>query len=392
MKQTSINIQPVKGGSEQHNKREKELDYVRSEFSCLNDYWESDTQSNRLAFCRENAKVKTGRKMQEKATPIREAVVVINENTTMADMQRLAEAYKKRFGIETFQIAIHKDEGHHKAKEWKPNLHAHLVFDWTDHETGKSIKLNRADMVELQTITAEVLGMERGISSDKKHLTAIQYKNKREEEQAARLSAEVKQLNVTKAQKEAAIKTAKEASKIASDGLKTIFGISAKDNEIKSLTEAKNAQRKEFEERQAQMQAESNAKIQNLRTQVQQLQAAKNKAEEAFKKEVSNANLFFSLWVRATEATAAIISFAKDSVRKTFTPEEQESVNQTLGNISVAERLRLGKELVVRTFQVAPAEYKGKFLDTLRQVERVANYSYKQKQEKIQARSRGERR
>ena len=392
MKQTSINIQPVKGGSEQHNKREKELDYVRSEFSCLNDYWESDTQSNRLAFCRENAKAKTGRKMQEKATPIREAVVVINENTTMADMQRLAEAYKKRFGIETFQIAIHKDEGHHKAKEWKPNLHAHLVFDWTDHETGKSIKLNRADMVELQTITAEVLGMERGISSDKKHLTAIQYKNKREEEQAARLSAEVKQLNVTKAQKEAAIKTAKEASKIASDGLKTIFGISAKDNEIKSLTEAKNAQRKEFEERQAQMQAESNAKIQNLRTQVQQLQAAKNKAEEAFKKEVSNANLFFSLWVRATEATAAIISFAKDSVRKTFTPEEQESVNQTLGNISVAERLRLGKELVVRTFQVAPAEYKGKFLDTLRQVERVANYSYKQKQEKIQARSRGERR
>ena len=178
MQQTSINVQPVKGGSEQHNKREKKLDYVREEFSCLNEYWECDTQTNRLAFCKENAKAKTGRKMQEKATPIREAVVVIKPETTMQDMKNLAAAFQEKFGIETFQIAIHKDEGHHKGKEWKPNLHAHMVFDWTDHNSGKSIKLSRPDMVEMQTLAAEVLGMKRGVSSDKKHLTAMQWKNK----------------------------------------------------------------------------------------------------------------------------------------------------------------------------------------------------------------------
>ncbi|KDS40534.1 mobilization domain protein, partial [Phocaeicola vulgatus str. 3775 SR(B) 19] len=48
-KQTSINVQPVKGGSEEHNKRKKKLDYVRKDLSHLNEYWECDTQANRLA-------------------------------------------------------------------------------------------------------------------------------------------------------------------------------------------------------------------------------------------------------------------------------------------------------------------------------------------------------
>jgi hypothetical protein len=33
-KQTSVNVQPVKGGSEEHNKREKQLDYVRKDLFC----------------------------------------------------------------------------------------------------------------------------------------------------------------------------------------------------------------------------------------------------------------------------------------------------------------------------------------------------------------------
>lgn len=175
-KQTSIHVQPVKGGSEKHNKRLKDLAYVRKDLSHLNGYWESDTQSNRLSSIKEITKAKTGRSLQDKATPIREAVVVIKSSTTMADLQRLAAKLQDRFGIETFQIAIHKDEGHHKAKTWTPNLHAHMVFDWTDHKTGKSIKMSRDDMAEMQTIVAETLGMERGVSSDRKHLNAVQYK------------------------------------------------------------------------------------------------------------------------------------------------------------------------------------------------------------------------
>lgn len=216
-KQTSINVQPVKGGSEEHNKREKQLDYVRKDLSHLNQYWESDTQANRLATIKELAKAKTGRTMQAKATPIREGVVVIQDSTTMADLHRLADAYRDRLGIEVFQIAIHRDEGYQNSKEWKPNLHAHLVFDWTDHNTGKSVKLNRQKMAEMQTITAEVLGMERGKSSEKKHLTAQQYKAAAEAERAKQLQEQVAELNTAKAAKEETINTIKAVGKHAVD-------------------------------------------------------------------------------------------------------------------------------------------------------------------------------
>lgn len=175
MQATSINVQAVKGGSEQHNQRLKELDYVRSELSHLNEYWESDTQSSRLSQIKERYHESTGQRMQSKATPIREGVVVVHQGTTMEDLKRLGKAYEERFGIKVFQIALHKDEGYMHSKEWKSNLHAHLVFDWTD-EKGKTIKLNRADMVAMQSLTAEVLGMDRGIASDKKHLSSLQFK------------------------------------------------------------------------------------------------------------------------------------------------------------------------------------------------------------------------
>lgn len=212
-KQTSINVQPVKGGSEEHNKRKKKLDYVRKDLSHLNEYWESDTQANRLANIKALYQSKTGQKMQAKATPIREGVVVIQDSTTMADLHRLANAYRDRLGIEVFQIAIHRDEGYQNSKEWKPNLHAHLVFDWTDHNTGKSVKLNRQKMAEMQTITAEVLGMERGKSSEKKHLTAQQYKAEAEAQRAEQLQEQVAALSKTKAAKEATIDTIKAVGK-----------------------------------------------------------------------------------------------------------------------------------------------------------------------------------
>lgn len=216
-KQTSVNVQPVKGGSEEHNKREKQLDYVRKDLSHLNQYWESDTQANRLANIKALYQSKTGQKMQAKATPIREGVVVIQQSTTMEDLHRLADAYRDRLGVEVFQIAIHRDEGYQNSKEWKPNLHAHLVFDWTNHETGKSVKLNRQKMAEMQTITAEVLGMERGKSSEKKHLTAQQYKAEAEAQRAEQLQEQVAALSKTKAAKEATIDTIKAVGKHAID-------------------------------------------------------------------------------------------------------------------------------------------------------------------------------
>ena len=166
-KQTSIHIEPVKQGSEQHNRRQKELDYVRKDLTHKNESWEVDTIGNRLSIIQEQYKKTTGQKLQAKATPIREGVAVINENTSLEELQNFANKIRERFGVDTFQIHIHRDEGYKNGKEWKPNLHAHLVFDWTDQTTGKTLKLNRQDMAEMQTMLAECLDMQRGKSSSK---------------------------------------------------------------------------------------------------------------------------------------------------------------------------------------------------------------------------------
>lgn len=183
MSKTSIHIEPCNiGSSEQHNQRLKNLDYVRPELSKLNESWVgvADLPAH-LERLRTLVKNKTGRAMQKKATPIREGVIVIRQDTTIEQLEGLADAIEQRWGIKTLQIYTHKDEGHTDSEgAWKPNLHAHIVFDWVNHDTGKSIKLSKQDMAEMQTMVADCLQMVRGESSDIKHLGAIQYKNQAE--------------------------------------------------------------------------------------------------------------------------------------------------------------------------------------------------------------------
>lgn len=184
---TSIHIQAAKPGSEIHNFREKELDYVRPELRHLNESWVGDSISHRLESAKQRYLETVGQKMQAKAAPIREGVIVIKQETTMQELQQFATACKERFGIEAFQIHIHKDEGYMNARQWTPNLHAHVVFDWTQ-PNGKSVRMSRDDMAELQTIASETLGMERGVSSDRKHLSAMQYKTECAKERLQDLS------------------------------------------------------------------------------------------------------------------------------------------------------------------------------------------------------------
>ena len=194
MAQTSVNFQSVKAGSEQHNKREKELDYVHKELSHNNEYWESCTQEQRMKELKKLVKEKSGRKMQKNASPIWEAVVVIDEHTTMAKLHTLAEELHQKFGMNCFQIAIHKDEGYKMSKDHvKLNLHAHMVFDWIDHETGRAKHYNRTHMAQIQTLVANVLDMERGRSSDKKHKTPQQFKAEKEAEEAMKKKQEAEE-------------------------------------------------------------------------------------------------------------------------------------------------------------------------------------------------------
>lgn len=201
MAKTSVHFQPCKEISEIHNYRKKKLDYVRTQVTNKNENWMWDSSkslADRREEIRKLVKEKTGRKMQSKAVPLHEAVVVIDNRTTMDDLKKLGKIYQQRFGIECIHISIHRDEGHWinrngedvglkptdnptqkqiiEGVKWKPNLHAHMVFDWYNHDNGKSWKTSKQDARDMQTIAAEVLSMGRGQESTKQHLDGLSYK------------------------------------------------------------------------------------------------------------------------------------------------------------------------------------------------------------------------
>ena len=112
----------------------------------------------------------------------------------MEQLRHFCEVCKQSWGITALQVFIHRDEGHYGIPgdnaTWKPNFHAHIVWDWMNHDTGKSCKLDEKAMSEMQTVLAECLDMERGTSKEvtgKKHLERTDFiiaKQKQEAEQA----------------------------------------------------------------------------------------------------------------------------------------------------------------------------------------------------------------
>ena len=91
---TSIHVQAVKPGSEIHNFREKELDYVRPELSHLNESWVGDSISHRLESAKQRYLDTVGQKMQAKAAPIREGVIVINKKPPCRNSSSLPRSAK----------------------------------------------------------------------------------------------------------------------------------------------------------------------------------------------------------------------------------------------------------------------------------------------------------
>ena len=215
---SSIHIKPCNiTSSEAHNRRTPEYMrnigdskiYIVPELSADNEQWINPSFGNvGLQMLYDNikrmVKEKTGRAMQEKererkgkngkivkvagCSPIREGVLLIKADTTLNDLRRFGDECRQRWGITPIQIFMHKDEGHWLSGEpdaddkesfkiggrWlKPNYHAHIVFDWMNHDTGKSCKLNDDDMMEMQTLASEILSMQRGQSkaeTGKEHL------------------------------------------------------------------------------------------------------------------------------------------------------------------------------------------------------------------------------
>ena len=202
--------------------------YIVPELSADNEQWiNPDFGSPNLQAHYDNikrlVKEKTGRAMQEKererkgkngkvikvagCTPIREGVLLIKPDTTLADVKKFGEECQRRWGITPLQIFLHKDEGHwlsgqpdvedkesfQVGERWfKPNYHAHIVFDWMNHDTGKSQKLNNDDMTVMQTLASDILSMKRGQSkaeTGKEHLERNDFIIEKQKEEMSRLDA-----------------------------------------------------------------------------------------------------------------------------------------------------------------------------------------------------------
>ena len=234
---SSIHIKPCNTkSSEVHNRRTAEYMrnigtskiYIVPELSADNEQWinpdfgNPDLQTH-YDNIKQMVKEKTGRAMQEKererkgkngkiikvagCSPIREGVLLIKPDTTLADVKKFGEECQRRWGIAPLQIFLHKDEGHWLSgqpdmedkesfkvgeKWFKPNYHAHIVFDWMNHDTGKSQKLNDNDMMEMQTLASDILSMKRGQSktvTGKEHLERNDFIIEKQKEEMNRLDA-----------------------------------------------------------------------------------------------------------------------------------------------------------------------------------------------------------
>ena len=151
---------------------------------------------------------RTGQKPQAKNYEW-SAVVNLKPDTTMADLDKLAQHFQKKYGLQCYQIAIHRDEGHiNEQGEKVINHHAHLEFVTLDKETGvnnfKRSLITKQVLRDMQTEVAEILQMERGVDkrlSGAKRIEPRAYAAMKEKEklERAELSAQNKTLQAENA-------------------------------------------------------------------------------------------------------------------------------------------------------------------------------------------------
>ena len=179
---SSINIQPSSGNAIIHNERIFDVAYAIKKDD-VNEYHRFASISETRKAIYEDYKLHHGRKLNTKATPIREAVVNLNENHKMEDLINLSQMLENDYQMKVLHIAIHRDEGHiDKTGEEKLNYHAHIVFSNYDFDKHITIKRDKDVMRKLQTDVAKSLGMERGLeNSQAVRLDHRQYKRAMQE-------------------------------------------------------------------------------------------------------------------------------------------------------------------------------------------------------------------
>ena len=388
---SSIHIKPCNAkSSEAHNRRTAEYMrnigesriYIVPELSTDNERWinpdfgSPDLQTH-YDHIKQMVKEKTGRAMQEKererkgkngkiikvagCSPIREGVLLIKPDTTLADVKKFGEECQRRWGITPLQIFLHKDEGHwlngkpdaedkesfQVGERWfKPNYHAHIVFDWMNHDTGKSQKLNDDDMMEMQTLASDILSMQRGqskaetgkehlerndfiIEKQKAELQRMDAAKRHKEEQIGLAEQELKQVK-SEIRTDKLKKTATNAATAIASGVGSLFG----SGKLKELERTNENLHQEI--------AERNKGIDTLKIQMQEmqerhdkqirnLQGIHNQELEAKDREISRLNTLLEKafkWfpmlreMLRMEQLCAVIGFTKDMIDCLLTRKE----------------------------------------------------------------------
>ena len=388
---SSIHIKPCNTkSSEAHNRRTTEYMrnigeskiYIVSELSADNEQWiNPDFGSPDLQTLYDNikqmVKEKTGRAMQEKererkgkngkiikvagCSPIREGVLLIKPDTTLADVKKFGEECQRRWGITPLQIFLHKDEGHwlngqpdaedkesfQIGEKWfKPNYHAHIVFDWMNHDTGKSRKLNDNDMMEMQTLASDILLMKRGqskaetgkehlerndfiIEKQKAELQRMDAAKRHKEEQINLAEQELKQVK-SEIRTDKLRKTATNAATAIASGVGSLFG----SGKLKELERTNEDLHQEIVKR--------DKGIDTLKIQIQQmqkqydkqicnLQKVHNRELETKDREISRLNIllekaykWFPMFkeMLRMEKLCAAIGFTKEMIESLLTKKE----------------------------------------------------------------------
>ena len=388
---SSIHIKPCNiKSSEAHNRRTAEYMrnigesriYIVSELSADNEQWiNPDFGSPDLQIHYDNikqmVKEKTGRAMQEKererkgkngkiikvagCSPIREGVLLVKADTTMADVKKIGDECQRRWGITPLQIFLHKDEGHwlsgqpdaedkesfQVGEKWfKPNYHAHIVFDWMNHDTGKSQKLNDDDMMEMQTLASDILSMQRGqsksetgkehlerndfiIEKQKAELQRIDETKRHKEQQISLAEQELKQVK-SEIRTDKLKSVATDAATAIASGVGSLFG----SGKLKELERTNEDLHQEIAERDKgidtlkiqmqQMQEQHDKQIRNL-------QGMHNQELEAKDREISRLNTLLEKafkWfpmlreMLRMEKLCAVIGFTKDMIDCLLTKKE----------------------------------------------------------------------
>ena len=388
---SSIHIKPCNvASSEAHNRRTAEYMrnigkskvYVVSELSANNEQWINPDFGNpelqaHYEDIKRMVKEKTGRAMQEKererkgkngkiikvagCSPIREGVLLIRPDTTLADVHKFGEECQKRWGITPLQIFLHKDEGHwlngqpdqegresfKVGERWfKPNYHAHIVFDWMNHDTGKSRKLNDDDMMQMQTLASDILLMERGKSkavTGKEHLERNDFIIEKQKAELQRIEAikRHKEQQVDLAEQElrqvkSEIRTDKlksaatDAATVIASGVGSLFG----SGKMKKLEQSNDELRQEIAKRDKGID-DLKAQMQRMQEQhgkqIRNLQGIHNQELEAKDKEISRLNTLLEKafkWfpmlkeMLRMEKLCAAIGFTKEMIESLLTKKE----------------------------------------------------------------------